>query len=151
MNEQKDNIWLDELISGAINTEKPQFDEKKWRQKYPDEFQKLQSRAANTTASFRWTSILKSPIVKLAAAASIILAIGIFMTLYNPNMKDENTDVTEFTQHPAEMLTMRSLKIAYHNGGIKAVETQCDNAIERLGSKSKNITIQELLIEINGV
>ncbi len=148
---KKNDKWLNDLISRVINTEKPQFDEKKWQQKYPDEFQTLQSRAAKVSTSFLWTSILKSPIVKFAVAAVIILAIGLFMILYNQDTKNENVDVTEFTQPPAKMLTMRALKIAYYNGGIEAVETQCDNAIEKLGLKSKKITVQELLTDIDGV
>ena len=43
MNEQKNDKWLDELISRTINTEKPQFDAEKWKQKFPDEFQALQT------------------------------------------------------------------------------------------------------------
>ena len=151
MKEQNNNKWLDELISDAINTKKPQFDEKKWQQKFPEEFQTLQSRTAGTNASVRWTGILKSPIIKLAAAAVMILAIGLFITFYNPDEKVEEKDVAEFTQSPAQMLTMRALKTAYYNGGIEAVETQCDNAIEKLGLKSKKTAVQELLKDIDGV
>ena len=45
MSTQRDNDKLDELIHRVINTEKPQFDAEKWKQKFPDEFQTLLSRA----------------------------------------------------------------------------------------------------------
>jgi ABC-type transport system involved in Fe-S cluster assembly fused permease/ATPase subunit len=148
---KKNDKRLDDLISKVINTKKPQFDAEKWKQKFPEEFQTFKSRAINATISLRWTSILKNPIIKFAVAAMIILAIGLFMTLYNQGTKDEKADVTEFTQSPAQMLTMRALKTAYYNGGIEAVETQCDNAIEKLGLKSKKTAVQELLTDIDGV
>jgi len=151
MNERNDDKWLDDLISQNINTEKPQFDAEKWKQKYPDEFQILRSRTKVPAHSIRRTVILKRAIVKFAAAAVIILAIGLFITRSGPDKKIEITKVTNATKSPAEMLTLKSLTIAYRNGGIEAVETQCDKAIEKLGSKSKDITVQELLTEINGV
>jgi len=150
MSGQKDDKWLDELISGTINTQRPEFDAEKWKQKFPDEFQALQSRATDKSArSSKKPILLKSSIMKFAAAALIVLAIGLFVVLLSPEKKNDN--VTEYTKSPAEMLTLRSLKIAYLNGGIEAVETQCDNAIEKLGPKSNTITVKELLTEINGV
>ena len=41
MSEQENDRWLDELIHRTINTTKPDFDAKKWKQKYPEEFQTL--------------------------------------------------------------------------------------------------------------
>jgi len=149
---KKDDKWLDELISHTINTEKPQFDAEKWKQKYPDEFKTLLSRAAKAPAHpIRWTSFLKNPIAKVAAAAVIILVIGFFMTRPAPDKKVEIVEMTNATKSPAEMLTLKSLTIAYHNGGIEAVEKQCDKAIEKLGLKSERITVQELLTYIDGV
>ena len=86
-----------------------------------------------------------------AAAAIIVVCIGLFMIRSDKVEKVEINIVTKELKSPAEMLTLRSLMIAYRNGGVEAVETQCDNAIEKLGPKSKKITVQELLTEINGV
>ena len=80
MNEQKNEKWLDELISRTINTTKPEFDPEKWKQKYPDEYQTLLSRSAKR-ASVRqpntWKLITESPITRFAAvvaAAAVIVA-----------------------------------------------------------------------------
>ena len=151
MSKQNNNKWLDELISRTINTQRPEFDDEKWKQKFPDEFQTLQSRVKVPAHSIRWISFLRSPVVKFAAAAVIIVAIGLFMIHPVPNKKVEIAETANAKKSPAEMLTRKSLMIAYRKGGIEAVETQCDNAIEKLGPKSKKITVQELLTEINGV
>jgi len=84
MNEQRDEKWLDELISRTINTEKPQFDAEKWKQEYPDEFQTLFSRAAKGAASDQpniLRIIFKRPITQFAAAGVLVigLAIGVLM------------------------------------------------------------------------
>ena len=75
MNEQKNEEHLDELISQTINTEKPQFDAEKWKQKYPDEFQTLLSRAKQRSSAHQtdiWRIFFKSPITKFTAAVLIV-------------------------------------------------------------------------------
>ena len=84
MNEQKDEKWLDELIAGNIDTSEPKFDAEKWKQKYPDEFQTLLSRAAKGAAGDQpniWRIISKTSIPKFAGAAVLVigLAIGVLM------------------------------------------------------------------------
>jgi protocatechuate 3,4-dioxygenase beta subunit len=82
MNKQKDEKWLDELIYRTINTEKPQFDAERWKQRYPDEFQILRSRATQASAHpIQWASLLKSPITKFAAAAVVLLGL-LMLTMY---------------------------------------------------------------------
>jgi len=150
MNE-KDDKWLDELISRTINTTKPEFDSEKWKQKYYKEFQTLISRAEKTsTAKVRLSDILKNPITKLAAAALIILAVSFFMIHLGPGEKRSTADVTTITKSPAELLTVASLNMAYRRGGIKAVEQQCEEAFEKLGPQPAKITIKELLTKSNG-
>ena len=78
MKEQKDEKWLDKLISRAINKGEPQFDAEKWKQKYPEEFQLLKSRAtqASTQRESIWIAAFQSRIPKLAAAAVLLIALG---------------------------------------------------------------------------
>lgn len=153
MNEQKNEKWLDELISRTINTEKPRFDAEKWKQKYPDEFQTLLSRAAKGDSA-RQSNILKvirkSPLAKLAAAAVIIIAISFFTSRQGPTEQADTTIVSKATKSPAEMQAILSLSIAYRRGGIEAVDRQCQKAIEMLGPRPAEITIQQILTEFNG-
>jgi len=151
MNKQKDDKWLDELICRAINTTKPQFNSEKWKQKYHKEFQTLVSRAEKTSkVAVQRFNISKNTITKLTVAALIILAIGFFVAHLVPGEKVDTTNITTVTKSPAELLTVASLNMAYRRGGIKAVEQQCEEAIEKLGPQPDKITIKELLAKSNG-
>ena len=150
MNKQNDDKWLDELICRTINTEKPHLDIEKWKQEYPDEYQALISRkAATSPRAIQWANILKSSITKFAAAAVMIVAISFFAVHKEP-LEQQRSQKVIVAKSPTEMLTLRSLKIAYRNGGIEAVETQCEKAIEKLGLKPESISVQELLEDITG-
>jgi hypothetical protein len=96
------------------------------------------------------TLLVRNKIAVGTVTAIIILAIGLFVFQPESNSNFDIPKVTSVTQSPAEMLTLRALKAAYYNGGIEAVETQCDNAIKKLKLKSNKITINELLADING-
>ena len=152
MNEQRNEKRIDELISRTINTEKPQFDAEKWKQKYPDEYQALLSRAAKGDLSRQPTIlkvILKSPLIKIAVAAVIILAVSFFSTHQNPD-KQEQPKITEVTKSPVEMMTAISLERAFRRGGIEALENQCEQALKLLGTRTDGLSSQELLSEFNG-
>lgn len=152
MNKKKDEKWLDELISRTINTTKPQFDVEKWKQKYPEEFQLLASRArqASPRQPNIWRTILKSPITKLAAAAVIIVAIGLFIAHRGPGEQPGAPKVSQVAKSPAEMMTAISLTMAYRRGGIEAVEEQCEKALKMLGPRPKSLSVRELLTGTNG-
>ncbi len=153
MNKQRNEKWLDELISRTINTEKPRFDAEKWKQKYPVEFQTLLSRAAKGDSARQpgiLKVILKSPLTKLAAAAVIILAVSFFIAPQGPDEQADTTTVSKLTKSPVEMMTTLSLEHAFRRGGIKAVENQCEQALKLLGSRIASLSYKELLSEFNG-
>jgi hypothetical protein len=82
MSEQNNDKWLDEIISKTINTNKPQFEAEKWKQKFPSEVQILQSRASTQSPKIiRWTNIFKSPVTKFASAAVIILCVVLCLNI----------------------------------------------------------------------
>ena len=153
MNKQRDKKRLDELISRIINTEKPQFDAEKWKQKYPDEFQALLSRAAKG-ASARQPSILKvilkSPLTKLAAAAVIILAVSFFSAHQDSSEQADTTTVSKITKSPVEMMTAMSLNIAYRKGGIEAVDEQCKQVFKPNRPQPGSLSVEQILTEFNG-
>ena len=152
MSEQKDDKWLDEIISKTINTTKPQFDPEKFKQKFPDEFQALQSRTSKSTLHpVLWIKIFKCPLTKLAAATVIIMTISFFV--YRSDLtKQVNIPTETYKQEsPIEMLTFSSLNAAYLNGGIEAFEAQCDKAIAMLAAPSEKITVEQLLAELDDI
>ena len=97
-----------------------------------------------------FTLLLRNKIAVSAVAAAIVLAVGLFVFHSEPDDNIDIPKVTKMTQSPSEMLTLRSLKTAYYNGGIDAVEAQCDDAVKQLKLKSNKITVHELLADING-
>ena len=152
MNEQKNEKQIEELISRTINTKKPQFDAEKWKQKYPDEYQVLLSRAAKEDSARQpniLKVVLKSPLAKIAAAAVIILAVSFFITRQEPS-EQEQPHIVKATKTPVEMMTAMSLTIAYRKGGMEAVEEQYDEAYKQLGPRPGSLSVEQILTEFNG-
>jgi hypothetical protein len=84
-----------------------------------------------------------------AAAAVIIVGISLYIAHQGPSEQTDTT-VSKATKSPAEMQATLSLSIAYRRGGIEAVDRQCQKAIEMLGPRPAEITIQQILTEFNG-
>ena len=93
------------------------------------------------------TIILRSRAAKLAAAAMIIVSIGLLMVYRNPPVPPP-TQTASVVKSPAEMLTARSLMTAYRHGGIEAIERQCDKALEMQGPRLDILNVKELFTEI---
>ena len=94
--------------------------------------------------------ILRSRAARLAAAAVIIVAVGL-MTVYNSPPEQQQQRTTSVAKSPAEMLTGMSLSLAWRRGGIEAMDEQSKKAFDMLGAEPANGSIQELLVELNGV
>lgn len=97
-----------------------------------------------------WRAIIQSPITKLAAAAVIIIAVGLFLVHRGPGEQVKPTEVAKVAKSPAEMMTLASFTFAYRRGGIEAVEEMCDKAFKMAGPRPAKVSIQELLEEFNG-
>ena len=97
-----------------------------------------------------WSIIIRSRMTKLAAAAVIVLVVGLFVARRIPDKQTENGTKQEVAKSPAEMMTAMSLNIAYRRGGMEEVEKQCDKAFEMLGPRPGKISVREILAELNG-
>jgi hypothetical protein len=97
--------------------------------------------------------ILRSKAAKLAAAAVILVSVGLLMVYRNPPIPEQQqpTQTVGAAKSPAEMLSAMSLNLAWRQGGIEAVDEQSDKAFKMLGSKPAKATIEELSVELNGV
>jgi len=110
----------------------------------------LISEEENVLGADLWKKFKKSPMMKLAAAAVIITAIGFFVVHRRPVEQIKPPEVLKVTKSPADLLTAASLGAAYRRGGITEVEKQCDEAVKMLGPRPAEITVKELLSEFNG-
>jgi len=153
MNKQRNEKRLDELISRTINTEKPKFDAEKWKQKYPDEFQSLLSRAAKGDSARQpniLKVILKSPLTKLAAAAVIIVAAGLFLGRDRHTPSGPTAEPRLIAQSTVKKMSLMSLRMAYQRGGLDTLDRQFQDSLDALVPQSLSISMQELLESANG-
>jgi len=153
MNKQRNEKRLDELISRTINTEKPKFDAEKWKQKYPDEFQSLLSRAAKGDSARQpgiLKVILKSPLTKLAAAAVIIVAVGLFLGRGRHTPSGPTAEPRLIAQSTVKKMSLMSLRMAYQRGGLDTLDRQFQDSLDVLVPQSLSISMQELLESANG-
>ena len=150
MNEQKDEKWLDELISRSIDTSEPKFDAEQWKQKYPGEFQALVEGGARRPRAVRFgvlSIVMRSRIAQIAAAAVFIIAVGLFVARPGHEGQPQG-EPEQWTKSPAEMVTSASLRMAYRRGGMEALEEQCDRAARILGQGS--LSMVDLFEDLNG-
>lgn len=88
--------------------------------------------------------ILQGKAIRFAAAAVVIAAIGL-LTIKSRPPDMEPPEIEKVAESPAEMLTARSLMIAFHHGGIEAIEKQCDKALQMQGQRPDILSEKELL------
>jgi hypothetical protein len=89
--------------------------------------------------------ITLSRMIKLtAAAAVIIVGISFYIAHLGPGEQNDTTMVSQVAESPAEIMTMKSLKIAYRRGGIEGIENQCEKALKILGPQPASLSLGEL-------
>ena len=82
--------------------------------------------------------------IKLTAAAAVVI-VGISILVHQgPGEQNDTTTVFQAADSPAEIMTMKSLKIAFRRGGVKAIENQCDKALKILGPEPASISMADL-------
>jgi hypothetical protein len=87
MNRQDSDKWLDEALTDVIGSQKPRTDFARWKTDHPDAVKMLTSRAGRKiSAALRPLSIrsiiMRSPIARLSAAAAVIIACVIGLSLW---------------------------------------------------------------------
>jgi hypothetical protein len=112
-------------------------------------FEKSKAKEFASTGPNIWRTISKSPIIKIAAAAVIILGVSLFSTHRDPG-KQEQPNIAEATKCPVEIMTAISLERAFRRGGIEAVEEQCKEAFKPIRPRPASSSIKQILAEFNG-
>ncbi len=88
--------------------------------------------------------IILSRMIKLAAAALVIVGISFFIAHQGPSEQGITTKFLEVAESPSEIMTMRSLTIAYRRGGIEGIENQCEKALKILGPQPASLSLGDL-------
>jgi hypothetical protein len=90
MKASENNNRLDDVLAKAIGCEKHEPDFAKWQQEHPQAVQMLKSQATRQPHPRRLLDlgriIMKSPITKFAAAATIIVAVVVSISVFNKSM-----------------------------------------------------------------
>jgi hypothetical protein len=153
MSERKDERWLDDQLRRAVRGEMPRFDAPAWKRKHPEEYRTLVARSVGwglphqigTRRWFRWGKPHPTTIIRLAVAAAIVIAIGLFALNRSAQESQKPFSPPEAaTKSPAEIMTMGSLRLAYEQGGIEGLDRQLQNALDEFGPRSSSVSLQEL-------
>jgi hypothetical protein len=154
MSTEKDDQWLDEIISQSIDTTKPQFDAEEWKKKHPDAFQSILSRRAKPAPSDQpdfLRKIFAHPIVGLAAAASVIVVVsGLLLTRDRQRPNGTGPEPQLVSQSPTKIVSMMSLRMAYQRGGLDALDRQFRDTLNTLGPGPSSLSTGQLLEGLNG-
>jgi len=94
--------------------------------------------------------ILQRRIIKLAAAAAIVVLSGLWLTRDKPMPNEANPEPLYIAQSPTEIVSMMSLRTAYQTGGWDALDQQLEKTLETFGPGSSSISVQQLLEGSNG-
>lgn len=150
MNERKDEKWLDEQLRRVVEGTTPVFDARAWKQKHRDEYQELLSRGRMARESASRVSpvrvVLGSWIGKLAVAAAVALAVGLFVIGRNghePSGRIEPPGPVAASS-PVKMMSMMSLRTTYQKGGLEALDRQLHDTLDEFRPRSSSVPIQEL-------
>ena len=110
--------------------------------------QTIRTKSADHKPSVHRIIILSRMIKLTAAAAVIIVGMGLLAVFVHQGPGEQ--PVPKIALSPTKMMTAMSLTMAYRRGGIDAVDEQCEKAIRKLGTRPQRLTLGQLLTENNG-
>jgi len=96
------------------------------------------------------TAVQSNVIKLIAAAAIIIMAIGLFLDRNRHAPEITTTRHREVVQTEAKLTSMMSLRLSYQQGGFDALDEQFRDTLDVLGPRSSGISMKELLEGTNG-
>lgn len=114
-------------------------------------FQKSKAKdLASTDQPNIWRMIFRNPLTKLAAAAVIIVAVGLFLGRDRHTPSAPIAEPRLMAQSTVKKMSLMSLRMAYQRGGFNALDRQFRDTLDALGPQSLSISMQELLEGVNG-
>ncbi len=115
MNPSDKDKWLDELLEKAIGSKSAEADFEKWAKGHPEAVKILKSRAKAPVGAGRSLNIgriiMRSRITKLAAAAVIIIAVVLSVTILDKSMPTASAAQMVFAQAAEAMSKLKSVYI----------------------------------------
>ena len=87
----------------------------------------------------------------MAAAATVVILVVVLVLNRRETPRSEDAPPPAMVTSAAEMLTVGQLKAAYRRGGLDAIEAQCDDAAEKMDVTPKELSIRDLIVELEGI
>ncbi len=140
----KENIEKFVRVRKPQVTTSRQMDKRTLNDSFTAMEQTIRAKSAGHKPSTARIIILNRMIKLAAAAAVIIVAISLFVARQGPSEQGGITRVLEIAESPSEIMTMKSLTIAYRRGGIEGIENQCEKALKILGPQPASISLGDL-------
>jgi len=128
-----------------VTTDRP-MDERTLDDSYAAMGKTIQGRAD----VYKSRTILRSRAVRFAAAAAVVIvAVSFFLGRGGHAPNGPTVKAPKVAQSPAKMVSMLSLRTAYGQGGMDALDEQLRDTLNVLGPRSSSISRQELLESVN--
>jgi hypothetical protein len=86
----------------------------------------------------------------LAAAAAIIIVIGLFLGREKDKQEVPTGGIKELSSQETKLISMMSMRASYQRGGFDALDKQFRDTLDVLGPRSSSISMKELLEGTNG-
>ncbi|MEN6424908.1 MAG: hypothetical protein ABFE13_06075 [Phycisphaerales bacterium] len=148
MNDGKDERWLDEQIERAVNGSTPVFDAESWRKTHAGEYEILLARHDRSDGC-GIRSVWARRAAGLAIAAAVVMGVALFF-VDGPGSEEPVAPTLPVVRSAAEMMTMRSLRLAYEQGGEEALNRQLDMALDQLGPRLDGFSTLRVVRDLDG-
>jgi hypothetical protein len=131
MSEHRDEKWLDDQIRKVVGGEAPEFDAEQWKRAFPAEYEVLASRSSegrSSGASKVWVFRHRWTIARVAVAAAIVVVSATLLLTIGPSEPPREEPELSASDVP----TLGSLRTAYRQGGLAALDERFDEASRKL-------------------
>lgn len=151
MNERKDERWLDEQLKRAVNGSTPAFDAEAWKLNHAEAYSALTARVRKTPDAGGAVRRRVHWIVGgLAAAAAILIGVTVLLTWTSQDRQESSPGVSVEAASSASIVSMISLRTAYHQGGEEALNRQLDMAMDQLGPRLNGPATLRVVLDLDG-
>ena len=117
MKRSENNNWLDRALGEVIGSKESKANFEKWKQAHPEAVEMLTSRVRRQRSATQqplniWRVIMKSPVTKLAAAAVIIIAVVLSISVWDKSIPTAYAlGQTLQANHATRYLHIKSFKV----------------------------------------
>ncbi len=140
----KENIEKFVRVRKPHVTTSRQMDKRTLNDSFAAMEQTIQAKSAGHKPSTARIVTLSRMVKLTAAAAVIIVSISFYIAHQGPSEQGITTEILEVVESPSEIMTMKSLTIAYRRDGIEGIENQCEKALKILGPQPASISLGDL-------